>query len=118
MLNQKKALAKLRAELEGREERKYWEYKKFGHLVHNYRNKGEEEKEKSTPQNRFAAIASRVIQCGVRDEIKVRWQKVEEVKCFRCWRVGHFKWEYPNIEVERQRRRKKEAVHVARPQKA
>jgi len=43
---------------------------------------------------------------------------VEKVKCFRYWRVGHFKWECPNIEVEKQRRRKEKAVYVARPQKA
>lgn len=47
MLNQKKALAKLRAELEGRERRKCWGCRKFGHLAHNYRNK-EREKEKKT----------------------------------------------------------------------
>jgi len=29
---------------------------------------------------------------------------VEEVKYFRCWGVGHYKWECPNIEVERKRR--------------
>jgi len=47
MLNQKKALAKLRAELKGRERRKCWGCRKFGHLAHNYRNK-EREKEKKT----------------------------------------------------------------------
>ena len=31
--------------------------------------------------------------------------------------MGHFKWECPNIEVEKQRRKKKEAACVARPQK-
>jgi len=43
---------------------------------------------------------------------------VEEVKYFRCWGVGHYKWECPNIEVERKRRREEEAACVARPQKA
>jgi len=28
---------------------------------------------------------------------------VEKVKCFRCWGIGHYKWECPNIEVERRR---------------
>jgi len=48
MLNQQYALAKLRAEIEGREERVYWGYRKFEHLVHNYRNREQEEKGKST----------------------------------------------------------------------
>jgi len=68
-------------------------------------------------QNKFKVIASRVIQCGVREEIKVRRQKVvEEVKYFRCWRIGHYKWKCPNIEVER-RRHEKVAVYVVMPQK-
>ena len=61
MLNQKKALAKLRAELEGRNGRKYWGYKRFRHLVHNCRNKRKEEKRKKVPQNKFEVLASRVI---------------------------------------------------------
>ena len=61
-----------------------------------------------------------MIQCGVRDKVKMRWQKreKEEVKCFRCWGVRYQKWECPNIEVERERRAKKKVVCVARPQKA
>ena len=42
---------------------------------------------------------------------------VEEVKCFRYWGVGHFKWKYPNIEVEKKRKRDKKAVYTASPQK-
>ena len=41
---------------------------------------------------------------------------VEEVKCFRCWDIGHFKQECPNIEVEK-RKRDKKVAHVASPQK-
>jgi len=41
----------------------------------------------------------------------------EEVKCFRCWEVGHQKWECPNIGVERERKGKEKAVCMARPQK-
>jgi len=50
----------------------------------------------------------------------VRQQKREEegVKCFRYWGVGHHKWEYPNIEVERRREKKKKVACMARPQKA
>jgi len=44
MLNQQYALAKLRAEIEDRKERVCWRYKRFGHLVYNYRNKKGEEK--------------------------------------------------------------------------
>jgi len=55
----------------------------------------------------------------VGEEVKVRRQEtMEEVKYFRCWGVRHLKWECPNIEVKKKKRREKEAVHVARPQKA
>jgi len=40
----------------------------------------------------------------VKEEIKVRKQEiVEEIKCFRCWGIEHYKWECPNIEVEKRR---------------
>jgi len=30
-------------------------------------------------------LVTRVMQCGVRNEVEVRWQeRIEEVKCFRC----------------------------------
>jgi len=58
------------------------------------------------------------MQCRVREEIKVRRQEmIEKVRCFRCWSVGHLKWECPNIEVGKKRRREEEAACVARPQK-
>ena len=70
-------------------------------------------------QNKFKVIASRVMQYRVKEEIKVRKQEmIEEVKCFRCQRVGHLKWECPNIEVKKKKRREKEVVCMARPQKA
>ena len=55
------------------------------------------------------------MQCGVRGEVKVRKQEtVEEgVQCFRCQRIGHYKWECPNIKVEKERR-SEEVAHVAR----
>jgi len=60
-----------------------------------------------------------VIRYGVREEVRIRRNEmVEEIKCFRCWGVGHFKWECPNIEVEKKRKRDEEAVHMASPQKA
>ena len=43
---------------------------------------------------------------------------IEEVKYFRCWGVGYLKWKYPNIVVEKKKRRKKETAYITRPQKA
>jgi len=100
ILNQWYALAKLRAEIEGREGRVCWGCKRFRHLACNYRNKRVKKKKKSVSQNKFEVIASRVMQCGVREEIKVRRQEtMEEVRCFRCWGIGHLKWKCPNIKV-------------------
>ena len=61
-----------------------------------------------------------MIQCRVKEEVKVRKQEtVEEgIQCFRCWGVGHYKWEYSNIKVEKERRRSEEVVHVVNLQKA
>jgi len=119
MLNQQHALAKLRAKIEGREGRVYWGYRKFGHLACNCRNKKEKEKGKPIPQNRFKVIVSRVMQYGVREEVKVRKQEtVEEgVQCFRYWRMGHYKWECPNIK-EKKKRRSEKAVCIVSLQKA
>ena len=69
MLNQQYVLAKLRAEIEGREGRVCWGCRRFEHLVCNYRNM-KEAKGKLVPQNRFEVIASRVMQCGVRRKQK------------------------------------------------
>jgi len=96
-----------------------WGYRKFRYLVCNCRNKKEEKKGKPIPQNRFEVIASRVRQCGVRGEVKVRKQKTVEkgVQCFRCQRIGHYKWECPNIK-EKKKRRSEEAAHIVSLQKA
>ena len=92
LLNQKYALAKLRAELEGERERMYQYCKKFGHLAYNCRNKKEKVKEKPISQNKFEVITSRIIQYRMKEEIKVRRQEVmEEVKCFRCWGIEYYK---------------------------
>ena len=77
MLNQWHALAKLRAEIERREGRIYWRCRRFGDLAYNCRNI-KKAKGKPVPQNRFGVIASRVIQCGVREKAKVRRQKTVE----------------------------------------
>jgi len=106
MLNQQYTLTRLRAELEERDKRKYWSYKKFGYLVHNYRNKNKKEKERLIPRNKFEVLSSRVIRYRVREKVRIRRNEmVEEIKCFRYWGVGYFKWEYPNIEVEEEKER-------------
>ena len=61
-------------------------------------------------------LVTRVIQCRMKDEVKMKQQKrVKEVKCFRYWGVGHCKQECPNIELERGRSKKgrndRDAVH-------
>jgi len=61
LLNKKHALAKLRAELEGRKGKLYRCYKKFRHLAHNCRNKGREERGAAVPQNKFKVLSSRVM---------------------------------------------------------
>ena len=92
MLNQQHTFTKLRAELEGRDGRKYWSCKKFGYLAHNCRNKNREEKRKLISRNKFEVLSSRVMKCGVREEVRIRRNEtVEEVKCFRYWGVRHFK---------------------------
>ena len=84
LLNQKCAFAKLRAKLEGGRKRMYQCCKKFRYLAHNCRNKKKEVKGKQISQNKFKVIVSRVMQYGVREEVKVeRQEMVKEVKCFR-----------------------------------
>jgi len=119
LLNQKHALAKLKAELEGRKERICRYCRRFGHLAHNCKNKNEEEKGKSILQNRFEVIASRVMQCGMKEKVEIRKQEtVEEgVQCFRYWRIGHYKWECP-VTKEKKKRRSKEAACAVSLQKA
>jgi len=87
MLKEKQALAKLRAELEGHWGKMYFECKKFGHLAQNCRNKKEEEKRGTIPQNKFKVLSSRVMQCGVEERV-VRRISVE-VECYKCGEKGH-----------------------------
>jgi len=93
MLNIQRALTKMRSELEGREGRRCWGCKQFSHMAKDCRNKGGRVEEKKTIEgNRFEALASRVMQCGVKE---VRRQEAvrDVVKCFGCRRKGHKKWE-------------------------
>ena len=68
MLNQWCALTKLRAELEGKDGRKYWSSEKFRYLACNCRNKNEEKKGKPIPRNKFEVLLSRVMRYGVREK--------------------------------------------------
>jgi len=88
LLNEKRALAKLRAELEGRRGKLCRHCKGFGHLVRNCRKEREEEKEVVKPQNKFEILSSRVMQCGVEERV-VRSMRMVAVKCFKCGEEGH-----------------------------
>ena len=80
LLNEKCALAKLRAELEGRKGKLCRCCKKFGYLARNCRNKGRKEKGIVIPQNKFEILKSRVMQCGVEGKT-IRSMRIVEVKC-------------------------------------
>jgi len=100
MVNKRYVLAKLRAELEGREGRLYRQCGRFGHLTRMCKS-GKEKKKGIAVGNRFKVLKSRVMQCGVKE---LRRQEVveEKTKCFRCEKKGHKKWECLQME-ERKR---------------
>jgi len=91
MLNQKCTLARLRAELEERLGKLCYECKKFGHLAHNYRNRREEEKKTSIPQNRFEVLSSRVMRCGIeiKRQKRDRKEKGKAICYFKYKEEGH-----------------------------
>jgi len=78
------ALTKLRTELEERKEKICFTCKKFRHLVYNCRNKKEEGKGISVPQNRFKVLSSRVMRCGV--EMRKQKEEKKEGKAVQCFK--------------------------------
>jgi len=76
MLNKRRTLAKLRAELESREERICRKCGRFRHLAWKYRS-GEEQKKKMVMGNKFKVLKNQVMQCGVKE---LRRQEVVEEK--------------------------------------
>ena len=116
LLNQKRTLAKLRAELEGRRGRICQCCKGFKHLAQNYRSRDEKEKRGVTPQNKYEVLSSRVMQYGV-GEKTIRRQEMVEVEYFKCGEKGHKcrgcpLWKGKKLRVV------EEVAHVAMPQKA
>ena len=88
LLRERRALAKLRVELEERKGKLCRSCKGFRHLARNCRNKEEEERETIAPQNKFKVLRSRVMQCGVEERV-VRSVRIAAVRCFRCREEGH-----------------------------
>ena len=88
LLKEKRALAKLRVELEGRKGKLCKSCKKFGHLARNCRNRKGEKRGVEIPQNKFKVLKSRVMQCGVEERV-MRSIKTAVVRCFRCEGEGH-----------------------------
>jgi len=43
------------------------------------------------------------MQCGVKEKVEVRKQETveERVQCFRCQRIGYYKWECPVTKEEK-----------------
>jgi len=71
IFNQQWTLAKLRAELKGRERKECFNCRKFRHLAHNYRNSIKEEKGKLIPRNKSEVLVNQVIRYEIKKKVKV-----------------------------------------------
>jgi len=106
LLKEKRALAKLRKELEGRKGKLCRCCKGFGHLARNCRKLKEGVEGTVVPRNKFEVLRSRVMQCGVEERV-VRNMRMVVVRCFKCGKEGHKCRECPLWE--------KKVKRVARP---
>jgi len=97
LLREKRALAKLRVELEGRKGKLCRSCRGFRHLAQNCRNRKEEEKGAEMPRNKFEVLRSRVMQCGVEERV-VRSTRTVVVRYFKCGEEGHKCRECPQWE--------------------
>jgi len=94
LLREKRALTKLKVELERRKGKLCRSCKGFRHLARNCKKEKKEEKGVATPQNKFEILSSRVMQCRVEKRV-VRSMRMVAVRCFKCGEKGHKYREYP-----------------------
>ena len=113
MLKERRALTKLRVELEGRKGKLCRSCKGFRHLAQNCRNGREGVKRAEVPQNKFEVLKSQVMQCGIEEKV-VKSMRMVAVRCFECREQGHKCRDCP---LRIKKKEEEKVVHVAKPQK-